>query len=59
MWDVSPKALNIWAGYAKEDKEEVFAIIKRCYDRGLHTFDTDGVCSNSESEKLLGKFLRK
>ena len=59
LLDIASKGLKIWVGYAKENKEETPAILKRCYDRGLHTSGIDGVCSNSESEKLLGEFLRK
>ena len=48
-----------WEDWVKEDKEEVFAILKHCYDRGLRTFDTADVYSNGASERLLGEFLRK
>ena len=48
-----------WMDWVKEDKEEIFAILKHCYDRGLRTFDTADVYSNGESEKLLGEFLKK
>ena len=48
-----------WMDWVKEDKEEVFAILKHCYDRGLRTFDTADVYSNGASERLLGEFLRK
>ena len=48
-----------WAEWVKEDKEEVFSILKHCYDRGLRTFDTADVYSNGESERLLGEFLKR
>ena len=41
-----------------EDKEEVFKILKHCYDNGLRTFDTADAYSNGRSERLLGEFLR-
>ncbi|GCF00055.1 aryl-alcohol dehydrogenase [Zygosaccharomyces mellis] len=48
-----------WADWLIEDKEEVFKILKRAYDRGLRTFDTADVYSNGLSERLLGEFLRR
>ncbi|CAN3477967.1 putative aryl-alcohol dehydrogenase Aad16p [Diutina catenulata] len=48
-----------WANWVVDDKEEVFSILKFCYDQGLRTFDTADVYSNGESERLLGEFLRK
>ncbi|SCU81064.1 LADA_0B11012g1_1 [Lachancea dasiensis] len=47
-----------WAPWILEDKEEVFKILKHCYDSGLRTFDTADVYSNGQSERLLGEFLR-
>lgn len=48
-----------WGEWILEDKEEVFGILKHCYDRGLRTFDTADVYSNGASERLVGEFLRK
>ncbi|QLL33096.1 hypothetical protein HG536_0D06190 [Torulaspora globosa] len=48
-----------WADWVIEDKEEVFKILKRCYDIGLRTYDTADFYSNGVSERLLGEFLRK
>ena len=42
-----------------EDEDKVFAILKKCYDNGLRTFDTADVYSNGASEILLGKFLKE
>ncbi|CAR28475.1 ZYRO0F04840p [Zygosaccharomyces rouxii] len=47
-----------WADWLIEDKEEVFKILKRAYDRGLRTYDTADVYSNGLSERILGEFLR-
>lgn len=48
-----------WADWVIEDEEKVFAILKKCYDNGLRTFDTADVYSNGTSERLLGKFIKK
>ncbi|KAI5966538.1 LPG20 [Candida pseudojiufengensis] len=48
-----------WAGWVKDDEEEIFKILKKCYDNQLRTFDTADVYSNGKSEILLGKFLKK
>ncbi|CDH11208.1 related to aryl-alcohol dehydrogenase YPL088W [Zygosaccharomyces bailii ISA1307] len=48
-----------WAPWVLEEEEEVFAILKYCYDIGLRTFDTADSYSNGKSERLLGKFLKK
>ncbi|RLV94326.1 putative aryl-alcohol dehydrogenase AAD16 [Spathaspora sp. JA1] len=48
-----------WAEWVMEDEEEIFKILKKCYDVGLRTFDTADVYSNGKSEELLGKFLKK
>lgn len=48
-----------WSDWVIEDKEEVFKILKRCYDIGLRTYDTADFYSNGVSERLLGEFLRK
>lgn len=48
-----------WAEWVLEDEEEIFKILKKCYDVGLRTFDTADVYSNGVSEVILGKFLKK
>ena len=48
-----------WAEWVMEDEEEIFRILKKCYDVGLRTFDTADVYSNGKSEELLGRFLKK
>lgn len=47
-----------WAEWVLEDEEEIFKILKKCYDVGLRTFDTADVYSNGISETILGKFLK-
>lgn len=47
-----------WADWVIEEKEEIFEILKHCYDRGLRTFDTADVYSNGKSERILGEFLK-
>ncbi|CCC71884.1 hypothetical protein NCAS_0I02160 [Naumovozyma castellii] len=48
-----------WADWLIDDKEEIFKILKYCYDRGLRTYDTADVYSNGLSERLLGEFLKR
>lgn len=48
-----------WADWVIEDKEKVFAIMKKCYDSGLRTFDTADTYSNGYSEILLREFMEK
>ena len=48
-----------WTPWVIEDKEEIFKILKHCYDNGLRTFDTADVYSNGLSERLLGEFLKR
>ena len=50
---------KLWAPWVLDDEEEVFEILKYCYDAGIRTFDTADVYSNGVSERLLGKFLQK
>ncbi|CAR21362.1 aldo-keto reductase superfamily protein [Lachancea thermotolerans CBS 6340] len=47
-----------WAPWLLDDKEEIFKILKYCYDNGLRTFDTADIYSNGLSERLIGEFLR-
>ncbi|GME69793.1 unnamed protein product [[Candida] boidinii] len=51
--------LKSWADWVIEDEEKIFAVLKKCYDSGLRTFDTADVYSNGHSEVLLGKFIKK
>lgn len=48
-----------WADWVIEDKQEVFKVLKACYDGGLRTFDTADVYSAGVSERLLGEFLKE
>ena len=48
-----------WAEWVIEDEDEVFTILKKCYDAGLRTFATADSYSNGKSEELLGKFIKK
>lgn len=48
-----------WADWVIEDKEQVFEILKKCYDSGLRTFDTADTYSNGYSEILLREFMLK
>lgn len=48
-----------WLDWVIGEKQEVFKILKACYDAGLRTFDTADAYSNGVSEKLLGEFLRE
>ncbi|CAI4494612.1 AMM_1a_G0022520.mRNA.1.CDS.1 [Saccharomyces cerevisiae] len=47
-----------WSPWVLDDKEQIFKILKHCYDQGLRTFDTADVYSNGKSERLLGEFLK-
>ena len=43
-----------------DDEETSIRILKKCYDSGLRTFDTNDVWnSNGKSEILLGKFIKR
>lgn len=48
-----------WAEWVLEDEEVIMNILKKCYDKGLRTFDTANVYSNGLSESLLKKFIEK
>lgn len=41
------------------DEDESIEIMKAAWDRGINTIDTANVYSNGESEKVIGKFLKK
>ncbi|KAJ7081001.1 NADP-dependent oxidoreductase domain-containing protein [Mycena epipterygia] len=51
-------------GYSEQrawvlDEEAAFEVLKAAWDRGLTTFDTANIYSNGESERIIGKFLKK
>ncbi|CCE64222.1 hypothetical protein TPHA_0H00110 [Tetrapisispora phaffii CBS 4417] len=48
-----------WSDWIVSDKEEVFRLLKYCYDKGLRTYDTANTYSNGVSEQLLGEFLKR
>lgn len=48
-----------WQNWLLDNEEEIFTILKKCYDSGLRTFDTADVYSNGLSEIFLGKFIKK
>lgn len=47
-----------WNGWAKGE-EKSLPLIKMAYDAGINFFDTADVYSFGESEKLLGKAIKK
>lgn len=48
-----------WAPWVLDNEEEIFKVLKHCYDNGLRTFDTADFYSNGLSERLVGKFLKR
>uniref|UniRef100_A0A060T6X0 ARAD1B15466p n=1 Tax=Blastobotrys adeninivorans TaxID=409370 RepID=A0A060T6X0_BLAAD len=48
-----------WGDWVLEDEEEVFKLLKHAYDKGIRTWDTANVYSHGESERLIGKFIKK
>ncbi|CAN6674702.1 putative aryl-alcohol dehydrogenase Aad16p [Trichomonascus vanleenenianus] len=48
-----------WQEWVLDDEEKIMDLLKKCYDSGIRTFDTADVYSNGESERWLGKFLKK
>ncbi|GME83913.1 unnamed protein product [Ambrosiozyma monospora] len=48
-----------WSDWVIEDKEKVFAILKKAYDEGIRTYDTADMYSAGYSEVLLGEFIKK
>jgi aryl-alcohol dehydrogenase-like predicted oxidoreductase len=48
-----------WANWVVEDEETVFKLLQHAYDNGVRSFDTADVYSNGESERLIGKWLKK
>ncbi|KAJ7728294.1 NADP-dependent oxidoreductase domain-containing protein [Mycena maculata] len=41
------------------DEEPSFKVLKAAWDHGLTTFDTANIYSDGESERIIGKFLKK
>ncbi|KAJ7636419.1 Aldo/keto reductase [Roridomyces roridus] len=41
------------------DEEPAMEVLKAAWDNGLTTFDTANIYSNGESERIIGKFLKK
>ncbi|KAJ7074723.1 Aldo/keto reductase [Mycena amicta] len=41
------------------DEEPALAVLKACWDAGLTSFDSANMYSNGESERIIGKFLKK
>ncbi|KAJ7663111.1 NADP-dependent oxidoreductase domain-containing protein [Mycena polygramma] len=41
------------------DEEPAMEVLKAAWDHGLTTFDTANIYSNGESERIIGKFLKK
>ncbi|ODQ80277.1 hypothetical protein BABINDRAFT_161241 [Babjeviella inositovora NRRL Y-12698] len=48
-----------WADWIIDDEEKVFAILNKCYEVGIRTFDTADSYSNGHSEEMLGKWIKK
>ncbi|KAI8075405.1 NADP-dependent oxidoreductase domain-containing protein [Gilbertella persicaria] len=47
-----------WQSWVK-DEEESLGLIGKAYDAGINFFDTADVYSNGESERILGKAIKK
>jgi aryl-alcohol dehydrogenase-like predicted oxidoreductase len=47
-----------WADWVK-DEEESLSIIGKAYEAGINFFDTADCYSNGESERILGKAIKK
>jgi aryl-alcohol dehydrogenase-like predicted oxidoreductase len=48
-----------WAPWVVGNEEEVEALLKGAYDRGLNTWDTANVYSNGVSEEMIGRVIKK
>ncbi|CAN6648715.1 putative aryl-alcohol dehydrogenase Aad16p [Trichomonascus vanleenenianus] len=48
-----------WRKWVLEDEDTIMSLLKQAYDSGIRTFDTADMYSDGESEKLVGKFLKK
>ncbi|KAJ7583406.1 NADP-dependent oxidoreductase domain-containing protein [Mycena floridula] len=47
-----------WGGWPL-DEEESFRVLKAAWDAGATTIDTANMYSNGESERVIGKFIKK
>ncbi|KAI0527996.1 NADP-dependent oxidoreductase domain-containing protein [Xylaria bambusicola] len=47
-----------WLPWALEE-EQALKVLKAAYDRGINTWDTANAYSNGESERIMGKALKK
>ncbi|KAG9774984.1 putative aldo/keto reductase, partial [Aureobasidium melanogenum] len=48
-----------WQPWVLDDPDQVDALLKGAFDRGLNTWDTANVYSNGVSEKLIGQTIKK
>lgn len=52
-----------WGGRAESswvlDEDKAVELLKAAWDRGITTFDTANMYSNGESERVIGRFLKK
>ncbi|KIW67557.1 hypothetical protein PV04_06801 [Phialophora macrospora] len=48
-----------WQPWVIDDEAEVDKLLKGAYDRGLNTWDTANVYSNGESERMIGRVIKK
>lgn len=48
-----------WREWVLEDEEMVMSLLKQAYDSGIRTFDTADMYSDGESERIIGRFLKK
>ncbi|TFK63838.1 Aldo/keto reductase [Pluteus cervinus] len=47
-----------WMAWQMEE-EEAFELLKAAWDKGINTIDTANIYSNGESERIIGKFIKK
>ncbi|CAN8096136.1 unnamed protein product [Discula destructiva] len=48
-----------WIDWVIDDEQTVMELLKGAYDRGLNTWDTANVYSNGESERMIGRAVKK
>lgn len=48
-----------WQPWVVDNEEQVEALLKGAYDRGLNTWDTANVYSNGVSEEMIGRVIKK
>ncbi len=48
-----------WQPWVIDDEAEVDKLLIGAYDRGLNTWDTANVYSNGESERMIGRVIKK